>query len=111
MMCYECWEHAGKPAITTPAVIAAAALVGRVFDLNHVGGNLHSVIEDWNLDNDNLAACREVVTNKRKNEAGDGYADDPDLLKAETICLDALERMSQAERFSTLALHDRFVTP
>lgn len=108
-MCYGCWEEAGKPAIVTPATRAAALLVKRVYEFNGVGGNLHIATDDWNLEDDNIAFCRERVTRKLAGDVGDGYAAEPELLAAETACLDALEPMSEDERYSVLAIQSGFI--
>ena len=97
-MCRGCWEGAGKPAMVTPAILAAVASVKRVFDLHCMGGNLHIVIDDWNLEDDHLAFCRSAVS---RGLCGD-------LLAAEMDCLNLLEPMSEQERAAVLAMHRGF---
>lgn len=91
-MCYGCWEGAGKPAILTPATTACAELVKRVYDVNFMGGNLHAVIDDWNVEDESLGWCREY-----------------DLLDVEKACLNAMEALSVDERYSVLAITEGFI--
>ncbi len=97
-MCWGCWEEAGEPAMVTPAILAAVASVKRVFDLHCTGGNLHIVIDDWNLEDDHLAFCRSAVSRGLSGE----------LLAAELDCLDHLGPMSEQERASVLARYSGF---
>lgn len=102
-MCWGCWEEAGKPAMVTPAILAAVASVKRVFDLHCMGGNLHIVIDDWNLEDDHLAFCRGEVARGLS-----GNSHDSPLRAAEMDCLNLLEPMSEQERASVLARYSRF---
>ena len=102
-MCRGCWEEAGKPAMVTPAIFAAVASVKRVFDLHCMGGNLHIVIDDWNLEDDHLAFCRSAVSRGLRGD----WPDLP-LLASEMDCLNHLEPMSEQERASVLARYSGF---
>jgi hypothetical protein len=53
-MCRHCWEEEGAPRIDTPAIRSARDLIQRVYDFNDVGGGLHVVVDDWNIEDDDL---------------------------------------------------------
>lgn len=109
-MCYGCWDEAGKPSAVTPAIEASAALVKRLYDkFSCVGGNLHIVTDDWNLENGDLAFCRDQVNDVQQGQPGK-YADtSPFQVELETSILDAMEAMSEQERYVVLALADGFI--
>jgi hypothetical protein len=97
-MCRHCWEEEGAPRIDTPAIRAARDLIQRVYDFNDVGGGLHVVVDDWNIEDDDLV--------KRYAAPDDG----PEQVVAEEECLAALRALTQPERASALALYDGFWT-
>jgi hypothetical protein len=100
-MCQTCYKDYGSPKIITPATLEAAKLIEEVFEWSSGGGNLHIVIDDWNLDDDSLDFCDTEIR-----------TDDPscdEKLEAERKCLDALRKMTLEERASTLAIHDEFI--
>jgi hypothetical protein len=109
-MCEGCYEEYGRPAIITDRTLAAAELVRQVYDYSGVGGNLHIVLDDWNIEDDNLEFCAKEI-------AAGGYFDPkyPDeratseQLDVEKRCCDALARMTLAERASALALYDGYL--
>jgi hypothetical protein len=103
-VCLDCWDAHDSPAIDTPAVRAAARRIADVYEHSCVGGHLHIVIDDWNLEDDDLAYCEGSI---RENVHGDP----PEQLAAERSALAALHGLSEAERASALALHDGFWTP
>jgi hypothetical protein len=122
-MCYGCWEDEGKPVIDTPAVRAATASVALVYEHSCVGGNLHIVLDDWNLDDGNLAFCEGCIDgagqmpgidttsdvgHQRYNEKKRAHPDPPAKLAAERRCLDLFKALSEKERASALALYDGF---
>ena len=91
-MCRSCWDEAGQPAIDTPEVRRAVRLIEDVFHESGVGGKLHIVIDDWNVEQEHLDFCAgRVVT------------------EAERRCHGALNELSEAERMSALALHGGFL--
>jgi hypothetical protein len=110
-MCYGCYEEAGSPAIVNEKTLALKSLAERVYDFCPVGGNLHIVLDDWNLEDDNLAFCRGVITRVRAGQP-DKYDDtNPEQVAAEDECLTALEAMTEEERYSALAIWDGYLVP
>jgi hypothetical protein len=72
-MCIGCWEEYGRPAIVTPAVEAAAEAVDDMYAIHAVGGALHIVTDDWNLEDEDLNWCAsaenlELQDKKRLDE-------------------------------------------
>lgn len=123
-MCYGCWDEAGKPRIDTPAVRAAAASVAEVYEHSCVGGNLHIVLDDWNIEDGNLEFCRQCIegagvmpldgstfpAHLRYNEEKRANPDPPEQLAAERRCHDLFRALTEDERASALALNDGFWT-
>lgn len=109
-MCEGCYEEYGRPAIITDRTLAAAELVRQVYDFSGVGGNLHIVVDDWNIEDDNLEFCSKEI-------AAGGYFDpkypeekpSSEQLAVERRCCDALMRMTLDERASALALYGGYL--
>ncbi len=125
-MCYGCWEEAGKPTTDTPAVRHAAKMVEQLYEHPNciVGGNLHIVTDDWNIEDSNLEFCRYCIEHegqmpldddaadfhKRYNDEKRANPDPPDQLDVERQCLEALAALSEEDRHAALALNDGFWT-
>ncbi len=117
-MCYGCWTEEGSPQIDTPAVRAAAASVAAVYEHSCVGGNLHIVLDDWNLEDDNLKFCDAQIArgghpedpnhSKWYTQQKLDNPDTPEQLAAERKCHDLFAALSIKERASALALNDGF---
>jgi len=102
-MCMGCYEKYGSPSIVNEKTERAAELIGRVYEWNAVGGNAHIVLDDWNLEDEHVAWCREHIS------TSDGYNDYPEeQLIAERECLAFLADLSLDERASALALYYEF---
>jgi hypothetical protein len=121
-MCYGCWEEAGKPQIDNARVRAAVSLIEDVYQHSCVGGNLHIVLDDWNVEDGNLEFCSQCIDaagvmplgenppefHVRFNSEKRKHPDPPDQLAAERACCDAFKAMSETERLSALALSDGY---
>lgn len=105
-MCEGCYEEYGRPAIINDRTLAAAALAARVYEFSAVGGNLHIVLDDWNIEDDNLEFCAKQI-------ADGGYEgrDSPEELAVEKECCEAFMAMTLDERASALAIHDGLLNP
>lgn len=101
-MCVGCWEEYGSPRIVNPAVLAAAKVIDAVYAFSCVGGNLHVVIDDWNLDLCNEADAY-IATNIHEASA--------EQLAAERECLRLLLSLDEDERASALAIRDGYFDP
>lgn len=111
-MCYGCWVEAKKPTKIPPTGRLCSALISRLYDMPHggVGGNLHIITDDWNLKDSNIAFCIGWVISAIEDEPESEYVIvDPAQNEVElAICL-LLERMTEAERYATMALQDGII--
>jgi hypothetical protein len=96
-MCEECWATYGNPQIDTPQVRHAAVMIDALYVDHLVGGHLHIVVDDWNLEDGFLSFCAMDA-----EERSGGY--DPD----EQACADALLALTEEERASALGLQEGF---
>ena len=122
-MCYGCWEEAGKPAMDTPAIRAAAAAVAAVYEHSGVGGNLHIALDDWNLEDSNLRFCSQCIDgagqmplrddapdfHKRYNDEKRANPDPPEQLAAERTCCDLFMALTEDERYAALAMAEGWI--
>lgn len=97
-MCQQCWNEYGSPRIDTPAVRKAAELIARVYEFNAVGGGLHVVVDDFNIEDGDL------------KERYSWDEETPEQVAVENECLAALRALSLEERASALALYDKLWT-
>lgn len=49
-MCRSCWTAAGQPVVWDETVAEAAQLIRNLYEIEPMGGPLHCVLDDWNLD-------------------------------------------------------------
>jgi hypothetical protein len=49
-MCRGCWSEAGEPSEWTPQTARFIELHDALYALEPMGGPLHAVLDDWNLD-------------------------------------------------------------
>lgn len=119
-MCSGCWEQGGSPTLDTPEVRAAAVAVEALYEhetgLGCVGGALHIVTDDFNVDDDDLECCRAhigTIAAMPKYQAE--YDNDVEILASftavEQAAFDALVKLTPAERLSALALQAGFWNP
>ena len=107
-MCVQCWEEYGREVIDNPAVRAASKAADAVYEFSCVGGNLHVLLDDWNLDDSFFDGgdddyARSIDENI--HEAG------RDQLAAERYCLGLFRALTEAERASALALRGLMWSP
>lgn len=103
-MCYECWQEYGSPKIVTDRVLETVKAIERVYDFSLVGGGLHIVIDDWNLEDARLDFCKEYI-------AKPDYDECREQQEVEQACLELLYSLNLDERASALAIHDGFFEP
>lgn len=104
-MCQNCYETAGSPQIVNENTTTAAELVKQVYKFSCVGGNLHIVLDDWNLEDSDIEFCSKQI-------ASGGYGDcSQEQLTIERQCCDAFAAMTMKERASALAIADRYFIP
>lgn len=102
-MCCTCWEDDGAPQIDNEKVRNVLPLIDEVYVHSGAGGNLHIVLDDSNVEDENLAHCRKWIE-EGGYKPGWGHDDSPEQLAAEMACLIALEAMTEDERNSALGL-------
>jgi hypothetical protein len=95
-MCAGCWAEYGFPLLKTPKVLAMADVIKRVDPY----GNLHIVVDDWNIDDDNIRWCAEEHAAGRNN--GNPWSPD------EVECIGMMEAASLDERASAMAHADGY---
>ncbi len=105
-MCQVCWAELGAPADWNAAVATGVRLAREVYKQprGSAGGNLHIVLDDWNLENDNIRYCmdtNEIVL--------PGRTIDTTLTPVERECAEHFLTMSMDERGSVLAVLDNYV--
>lgn len=102
-MCGDCWKEYGNPKIVNPKTKEAVNLIRKVYDFSCVGGGLHIVLDDWNLENHHLEFCRNYI-----EENKDSQFSSIEQYEAEGRCLALFMEMTIDERASALALADGF---
>lgn len=106
-MCETCWAAAGKPAIVNRKVKLAVALVNELYETEGggAGGYGHIVFDDWNVDDSDIKYCLE-------NARSFAYAEhlSENCRQASLIALNAFKELTEPERYSALAIIDRFIT-
>jgi len=92
-VCIKCWRHHGSPAIDNGKVRQASELIAGVYLFSGVGGNLHTLLDDFNIE-DNTS---EYV----KYQENTGAAQE--LVERE--CLRILNSITLDEKASAIALY------
>lgn len=103
-MCIDCWKERGSPAIVNEAIAQTARLINNVFEHHHGGGNLHIILADWNISDDDIEFCRQLLISGK-------YPTPRKELKAEAMCLQAFKQLSESQRATALALQAGFISP
>lgn len=100
-MCYGCWEEYNKPSIINERTKKAALLIKQVYDHSLSGGNLHIIVDDFNIEDHHIAFCALYILKNGEENAI--------KLQAEVECLDAFLEMSVEERASALAIYEEWI--
>lgn len=114
-MCSNCWKDHGSPRINTPVVRAAAEAARAVYEFSCVGGNLHIVLDDFNIEDGHLEFCREQIEKAPEECRASGEHENglcwcsPEQLAAERYCYELFKALSEDERASALAILDGYV--
>ena len=66
-MCETCWREYGSPQIINPLIRRAEKLIARVYEHGSVGGNLHIVIDDWNIEDEHIKFCIKHFNDYKPN--------------------------------------------
>ena len=101
-MCETCWEVKYNSArVDNDKVRDAVSLIQKVYEHNCVGGALHIVLDDWNLDDSSVDFCGQYMEENKKNVCVAEY-------EATKACYEAFKEMTVEERASALALASGF---
>ncbi len=97
-MCIGCWEEMGSPSILNDRTRYCAAILRACSD----GGNLHIIVADFNLNDDDIDFCDKEVAKAEHSTAVE------EILKAaiERTALKLLKPMTIEERASAMAIAD-----
>ena len=98
-VCRQCYEEYGAPREIIAATDAAVSAVKALYEINGVGGAMHCVTDDWNLEDEFFVVA----------DAHWSYDDDGAKDAAQAVC-DLMKDMTIAQRATVLALVDGFIT-
>lgn len=99
-MCEGCYAEFRFPKIVTAATLRGAALADRVYEFSCVGGNLHIMLDDWNIDDEFFEDAEMKIWHHDAS---------PEQIEAERTCYAALKSLPLDERVSVLALHQGYL--
>jgi len=99
-----CWQKYGSPAILNDAVRDAAQAVADVYEWSVVGGALHVVLDDWNIEDEHLSRCAQGIEDPSRVES-------EEQLVKERYCLALFRKLSLEERASVLAFAEGYISP
>ena len=97
-MCGSCWEEAGEPTEWTPQTARFIELHDELYQLEPVGGPLHAVLDDWNLD-----GVIEPYWSATNCDLDD---DHPDVVRTLELCTEIaaiLNAWTEALRYAAMA--------
>lgn len=99
-MCEGCWNEHSSPAIDTPEVREAARLIAQVYQHSCVGGGLHIVVDDFNIEASHVRWCLEHL---------DEHVEPGEEREVTRRCGEALLALpSDEHRAAAVALHDGY---
>lgn len=100
-MCKDCWKKSGSPTDLPATYERFAELVRDLYDFHSVGGPLHVVLDDWNLDGHITPYPGETYIDEYDQTDNTEYV----YLISQEIA-DLLNAMSPPERRAALAKVD-----
>lgn len=98
-MCENCYREAGSPWIVTDRVHAGSVLYNLVYEFSLSGGRLHVVLDDFNIDDSNVAFCAGEIAQAVAEDPGDAIQ-----IAVERACCEVFAVMTRAERATTLGM-------
>lgn len=123
-MCIQCWDGAGRPANRSPVIDRAVELVRALYDIHAVGGPMHVVVDDWNLEDEFLVPYYEGYDDEELDALYVGSVAIAELDPLAPVVVEGLGRsmrqicdelsalllsMPMEDRMSVLAHHDGLV--
>lgn len=67
MMCINCWKAYGSHKIKNSKVEHLISAIENVLGYNLAGGNLHIVIDDWNIEDEYIQWCADNAIPQEEN--------------------------------------------
>lgn len=109
-MCVSCWEDFGRSEKLPADFDRIEELIRLVYDHPEggVGGNLHIVLDDWNLETDNIEWCLGNIAQKQAGFGDRANRCSADLLAIERELVDLLLPLTEGERAACLAKCDQY---
>jgi hypothetical protein len=98
-MCLNCWEEEGSHAIVNDKTKAAAKVIDELYGEQAVGGYLHIVTDDFNVEDHHVASC---------DPDNDKIMDRP-ATDIERRCWQVLTDLTKEERVSALAIYEGWI--
>jgi hypothetical protein len=120
-MCTECWEKAGSPTTWNEQTARAGELLTQLYAIHPVGGPLHAVVDDWNLDGEIKpwyvgydpaeldALYFDGIPIADLDPEAPGIAEARSLRQICNELATLLNAMPEADRYATLAYFDGFI--
>jgi len=105
-VCGGCWEKRGAPTEWTPQTARFIELCNALYELEPVGGPLHSVLDDWNLDG-HIEPYWPA-----QGIARDLEDDDPDMASITELCTEIaaiLNGWTGPQRYAAMAYADDYL--
>ena len=96
-MCIDCWEYYKDDAIINDRVRKAVVLIRELYLCHSAGGNLHVVLDDWNLDS--IEACKSYIDNE----------EDEEQKEIELRVYEHIRTLTEEELATALAIDDGFI--
>jgi len=99
-MCYGCFEKYKDTVEITQRAKDAAEIIPVIYADCPAGGDLHIVIDDWNIEDRHVDFCMKELETSEYHQ---------DIVDAERKFLELFKAMSENERAGCLALADGFI--
>lgn len=96
-MCESCWHQEGAPKINHPRNADVKRMFKTIYEHNEVGGNLHIVLDDMNVEDEHIQYCVDEAIPENYHKLS------PEVNAIEKELGELLLTMTEQERYSALA--------
>lgn len=89
-------------------------MIRGVYQWSSVGGALHVVLDDWNIEDHHIRLCIPYITspNHQYLNGNGAFVDPPEpMMLISYLCALQMLGLSEAERYTALALHEGISQP
>lgn len=101
-MCQGCYLEYGQPSLNSKEINRAAQLIRIIYQESGTGGPLHSILDDWNLENEHIEFHENWLTEREANYSNR-------LAQSSRELLEIFKKMTVPERASSLAHAEGFI--